>query len=99
VIRENAARADTVFFIDPPYTADGKKPGNRLYACSEVDHEELFRIASTISGDFLMTYDNVEGVHLLAANYGLDTEPVAMKNTHHAKMTELLIGRNLDWMR
>jgi len=22
---------------------------------------------------------------------------IAMKNTHHAKMTELLIGRNLDW--
>jgi hypothetical protein len=22
---------------------------------------------------------------------------MAMKNTHHAKMMELLIGRNLDW--
>jgi hypothetical protein len=22
-----------------------------------------------------------------------------MKNTHHAEMTELVIGRNLDWMK
>ncbi len=35
----------------------------------------------------------------LAAWHGFDTEAVAMKNTHHAKMTELLIGKNLDWMR
>jgi hypothetical protein len=26
-------------------------------------------------------------------------ELVAMKNTHHAEMTELLIGRKLDWAR
>gem|GEM_PF-1825335 len=24
---------------------------------------------------------------------------VAMKSTHHAETTELLIGRNLDWAR
>jgi hypothetical protein len=24
---------------------------------------------------------------------------VAMKNTHHAEMNELLIGRNLDWVK
>ena len=27
-----------------------------------------------------------------------DTRVVAMKNTHHAKMTELLIGQNLTWV-
>jgi len=27
-----------------------------------------------------------------------DEKPVAMKNTHHAEMDELLIGRNLDWV-
>jgi DNA adenine methylase len=46
-----------------------------------------------------MTYDNAEALHTLAAHYGFDTELVAMKNTHHAEMTELLIGRNLDWAR
>ena len=38
-----------------------------------------------------MTYDNVKEVRQLADKFGFDTETVAMKNTHHAKMTELLI--------
>ena len=46
-----------------------------------------------------MTYDDADELHDLAARYGFDTELVAMKNTHHAEMTELLIGRDLDWTR
>ena len=34
----------------------------------------------------------------LARRHGFQYAPVAMQNTHLAKMTELLIGRNLDWM-
>ena len=55
VIRTNAHREDVVFFIDPPYTAGGKRAGSRLYTHSVLDHEELFRIVSTICGDFLIT--------------------------------------------
>lgn len=99
IIRQNAQRRDAVFFIDPPYTAAGKRAGRRLYTHSELDHEELFRVTSAITGDFLMTYDDADGVRELAAIYNFDTEIVAMKNTHHAKMTELLIGRNLNWIR
>jgi len=46
-----------------------------------------------------MTYDNAGGVAELARRHGFDMEVVPMKNTHHAKMMELLIGRNLDWAR
>lgn len=46
-----------------------------------------------------MTYDNCAGVRQLAQKYDFDMETIAMKNTHHAKMTELLIGTNLDWIR
>ncbi|MFB2924074.1 MULTISPECIES: DNA adenine methylase [Aerosakkonema] len=99
VLKANAYLTDAVFFIDPPYTAAGKKAGSRLYNYSEIGHEELFRLASAIAGDFLMTYDNTEEVRQLAQKHGFDTQAVAMKNTHHAKMTELLIGRNLDWCR
>jgi DNA adenine methylase len=88
-----------VFFIDPPYTTGVKNAGSRLYTHFEIDHEELFRIASTLAGDFLITYENTEEIHQLARKYGLTTRAVAMKNTHHAKMTELLIGRNLAWVR
>ena len=97
VLRENAGRSDAVFFIDPPYTASGKRAGSRLYTHNELDHEELFRVAKTLSGDFLMTYDNTEGARTLAAKHGFETLAIPMKNTHHAEMTERLIGRNLSW--
>ncbi len=91
---------DAVFFIDPPYTAgeNGKRAGKRLYTCNELDHERLFNLASHIQGDFLMTYDDSDEVRSLAARYGFDIRLLPMSNTHHAKMTELLIGRNLDWV-
>lgn len=99
VIRENAQNPQALFFIDPPYTADGKKAGTRLYKYSEINHRELFALVSQIRGDFLMTYDNAEGVKALAQEHGFDTHVIPMKNTHNAKMTELLIGRSLDWAR
>jgi DNA adenine methylase len=90
-----------VFFIDPPYTAGkhGKQAGKRLYTHSELDHEQLFDYASHIQGDFLMTYDNSEEVKSLASQYGFDMRLVSMKNTHHTNMSELVIGRNLEWIR
>lgn len=93
-----AEDASACFFIDPPYTAAGKKAGARLYRHSEIDHEALFEIASNVSGDFLMTYDNAEGIHAMAQRHHFETFAIPMKNTHHAKMTELLIGRDLSWV-
>jgi DNA adenine methylase len=99
ILRDYAYQENTAYFIDPPYTAAGKRAGRRLYTHHELDHEELFRIAGTLRGDFLMTYDNCAGVRHFAQAHHFDMEAVAMKNTHHAKMTELLIGKNLDWLR
>lgn len=99
IIRGGARDKDAVFFIDPPYTAAGKKAGTRLYNHFELDHERLFTLAAGVAGDFLMTYDDARELRELAARHGLDNELVAMTNTHHAKMSELLIGRNLDWCR
>ncbi len=100
VMCRHAGKADAVFFIDPPYTVGTtKNAGSRLYLHSVLDHERLFRIAATLAGDFLMTYDNAPGVRDLARRHGFDTLPIPMKNTHHAEMTELLIGRDLAWAR
>lgn len=88
-----------VYFIDPPYTAGGKRAGSRLYKYSEIDHGRLFKICETLRGNFLMTYDNADEVQELAYSHGFQTKPIAMKNTHHANMTELLIGRDLSWMK
>ena len=84
-----------MFFVDPPYTVAAK----RLYNHWEIDHRRLFQLLADAKGEVLLTYDNTREVEELAANYGFETHPVAMKNTHHAKMTELLIGKNLDWLK
>ena len=94
-IQANAKRTDIVFFIDPPYTVAGR----RLYTHSELDHEKLFRLVAEVKGDFLMTYDNAWPIRVMAKEQGFDTQEIAMKNTHHEVMSELLIGRNLDWVR
>ncbi|MBI4330165.1 MAG: DNA adenine methylase [Chloroflexi bacterium] len=99
VMRQHAERPDAVFFIDPPYTAAGKRAGTRLYTYNELDHEALFSLSGALRGDFLMTYDNAEGVRAMARHHGFDVVAVAMQNTHLARMDELRIGRNLAWAR
>lgn len=80
------------FFIDPPYTAGGKRAGSRLYAHNQIDHELLFSLLSKVSGDFLATYDDAEEVRALAEKCGFSIETVQMKSTHHAVVSELLIS-------
>lgn len=99
IMRRYASDAQVATFIDPPYTASGKRAGSRLYRYAELDHVELFRCADALAGDFLMTYDHAPELLQLASAHGFDTERVAMKSTHHAAMTELLIGRSLAWAR
>lgn len=99
VLKEHKNDEDSVFFIDPPYTAGGKKAGSRLYTHFQLNHERLFSICSELAGDFIMTYDNASEVKDLARDYGFQAKPIPMKNTHHAAMTELVIGRDLEWMK
>ena len=98
IIRSYINRSNAVFFIDPPYTAGGKRAGSRLYKYCDIDHEALFKLCKTLKGDFILTYDNSEEVLFLAKKYNLDACPIAMKNTHHEEMTELVIGRDLSWL-
>lgn len=101
VMRQHGDEKTSVFFIDPPYTsggAKGKRAGARLYSHHHLNHEELFSVAANASGDILMTYDDAPDARALASRHLLQVESIAMKNTHHAKMTELLIGRDLSWL-
>ncbi|HVO43603.1 MAG TPA: hypothetical protein VMT34_13310 [Aggregatilineales bacterium] len=98
VMQENASCATAVFFIDPPYTAGGKRAGSRLYTYSEIDHEALFRTTERLTGSFLMTYDDAEDVRKLAQAHHFSMKNIAMKTTHHSQMMELLISRRLDWL-
>lgn len=94
-IREYGKKGDVAFFVDPPYTLAAR----RLYSNWEVDHRQLFELLSRVRGHVLLTYDDTPEIRSLADEFGFETEPVAMKNTHHAQMTELLVGKNLVWLR
>jgi NO-binding membrane sensor protein with MHYT domain len=69
--------------------------GTKLWS----DHRRLFAAMLACKGDFLMTYDHTPEIAALAAEFGCQPKPVAMKKTHHGKMTELLIGRDLVWFK
>ena len=97
ILEENKNDKNVVFFIDPPYTVGGKRAGNRLYNHYQIDHVRLFALCQRLKGDFLMTYDNADEVRILAQKHGFETKAIPMKNTHHAELNELLIGKNLTW--
>lgn len=95
VIASFADAANVVYFVDPPYTVAGK----RLYRFSEVDHRSLFDQMSKVKGDFLLTYDDTPEVRQWALDAGFEMETVAMKSRQNSMKSELLIGRNLSWVR
>ena len=81
-----------VVFADPPYTApSGKRAGRRLYARNEVDHRRLFGMLADGGVDFLMTYDEAPEILGLVREHGFHAMRVVMRNTHHARIPELVI--------
>lgn len=98
VMQKFATKQDAAYFIDPPYTAGGKKAGRRLYTHSDLNHEQLFAVCKSLKGDFLMTYDNAEEVKKMARAHGFHMRLIPMTNTHHVTMEELVIGKDLSWM-
>lgn len=91
LIEQYAKEKGAFFFVDPPYTAGGKKAGKRLYTHSEIDHDKLFRVMSKVRGKVMLTYDDAPEVRELANRYGFSCSTIPMKNTHHKIMNELII--------
>ena len=84
---------EAAVFVDPPYTAGGKRAGRRLYSNHEVDHPRIFEMLSDSHADFLMTYDAAPEIVELIRRHGFVAVQVTMKNTHHARLPELIITR------
>lgn len=80
-----------VLFVDPPYTAGGKRAGKRLYVHNKIDHPLLFEMLANGKADFLMTYDLSDEIITLVREHGFHAVQVTMKNTHHARIPELVI--------
>ena len=89
-----AANPAARIFIDPPYTAGGKRAGSRLYAHSEIAHARIFETLAESGADFLMTYDCAPPVVELVQSHGFQCVTVQMKNGHHARIPELVITRD-----
>ncbi len=82
---------ELVLFVDPPYTAGGKRAGRRLYAHNALDHSRLFAMLADSRARFLMTYDHAPEIVALVKKHKFHAVQVIMKNTHHALMPELVI--------
>ena len=89
-----AGQKGAAFFIDPPYTAGGKRAGSRLYAHNVIDHAKLFDVLATYRPNFLMTYDCSDEVVDLVRSHHFCAVVVEMKNGHHARMREFVITRD-----
>ncbi len=98
VMEQYLAQPNTVFFLDPPYTVAGKKAGRRLYTHHHIDHEHLFELAAR-TDDFLMTYDHCPAVIAMARKHHFEFQAIPMQTTHHRQIYELLIAKDLGWLR
>ena len=78
-------------FLDPPYTAGGKRAGARLYAHSSIDHAGMFRLLAEQKSNFLMTYDAAPEIVSLVQEHDFDAVCLSMKNGHHNHLSELVI--------
>jgi DNA adenine methylase len=96
-IKDNMNQNENVFFLDPPYTAGGKKAGSRLYNYHELDHKLLFSLCNNIEC-FLMTYDISDEINLLSKEYDFQIKKIPMKNTHNTEIKEYIISKNLEWI-
>jgi len=93
LLRQFGTERKAAFFLDPPYT----KAAKRLYNNWEFDHRALFETIRHQRAPFLVTYDKTPEISILADEFGYDKRCVRMKNTHHARKTELIIGMDFDW--
>ena len=80
-------------FVDPPYTAGGKRAGQRLYAHHKVDHSRIFEVLADSDANFLMTYALAPEIVALVQKHRFAAVTVTMKNAHHSRVPELVISR------
>lgn len=90
---KNLKPDSVAFFIDPPYTTAGQ----RLYEFFQIDHANLFRIASELPGKVLMSYEDSTEIRKLADQYRFWVRTVEMRSRQHITKTELLISNDFAW--
>jgi DNA adenine methylase len=87
------------WFVDPPYTVGGKKPGSRLYSHHVLDHARLFCEMGRVRGALMATYDVSPEVFALANGWGFAVHDAYMRNTHNEVMNEVVLLRPAATLR
>ncbi|MCX7011680.1 MAG: DNA adenine methylase [Candidatus Sumerlaeota bacterium] len=93
VIEQHSQKAETAFFVDPPYTAGDSGPGRRLYRYYDVDHEELLLLLGRAKGPCFVTYHNCQAIREAGQKHGFALRILKMKTAHHAIRRELALTR------
>lgn len=95
IIKDYSEDRKNIFFIDPPYPISGR----RLYKHFDVSPEPVFELACSIVGDFLITYEDTPEIRQLVSEHSLQSRRVWLSTAHHRKKIELLISRDLSWLK
>ena len=90
-LRDSNSDNLTVAFVDPPYVAEGRGAGVRLYRHYDVDCRELFHVAAKFSGPMVITYHRSEIVRREAAAAGITCHTVNMHTAHTVSKRQLIL--------
>jgi len=97
VLKSFRNRQKTAAFIDPPYTANGKGAGVRLYRYHDVDSAELFNVAEEFSGPMIITYHRSVVVRRQAEAAEIRCQTINVRTAHSLNRRELIMfkpGKN-----
>ena len=97
VLKSFSKRHQVAAFVDPPYTANGKGAGVRLYRYHEVNSAKLFRVARQFSGPMIITYHRSMIVQRQAEAVEFKCRTVDVRTAHSVKRRELIMfkpGKN-----
>ena len=93
VIAEHQTDQKCALFVDPPYTANGKGPGVRLYRYAEIDHERLLKLLSETTGACFVTYHPTAPVRRIGEKLGFKVSTTGMRTTHHVHRREFVLTK------
>lgn len=91
VLRQFSKHSRAVAFVDPPYVANGRGAGQRLYAYHDVDCDELFKIIRTFTGAMVITYHRSVIVERHADALGLERHTITVRTGHAHPKRELIM--------
>ncbi len=98
VLPSYARQPATAFYLDPPYSAEGTV-AQRQYHHWQLDHPRLIEVAANLSGEFLLSHQDAKLVRQLVRWYQLELAEVPMPRRGGDHVNELLISRDLRWLR